>query len=368
MKIGFFLPSLYGGGAERVILLLAHKIALRGYQVDLVLANKSGPYLTNVHDPIRLVDLKASRPFTAIPSLVRYIRKERPNVILSTMFHANLAMLWAIWLSGVPVRSIVREANPLSFDLKISRNWTTFLMPWLLQKSYAMANHIIALSHGVADDLARTISLPRDKIKVIYNPVDYKVIHRLAKAPVNHPWLQVEGKRVVIAIGRFCEQKDFPTLIKAFALVSKEIDSRLIILGQGESQGQMVKLIESLGLSEKVSLPGFTSNPFAYMSKADVFVLSSRWEGLGNVLIEALVCGVPIIATDCPYGPSEILENGKFGRLVQVGDSKQMAIEILKVLRGNVLNVNFKKALAKFDEMSITNKYLELLIPGQCKQ
>ena len=365
MRIGLFIPTLDGGGAEQVMLILAKGFSKRGHHVDLVLARATGPYLNRIPPSVNLVDLKASHPLTAVPVLAKYLRRTRPAAMFSSLNHANLALLWAVRLARRPVWCVVREANTLSFDLAVSRNISARLMPWLIRKCYPWANVTVALSEGVANDLAMTTGLVRDRIQVVYNPVDFATIKRLAREPAPHLWFLRNGPPVVLGIGRLCTQKDFSTLIRAFSYVCKVCESRLIILGQGEERPKLETLVRALGLKERADFPGFVDNPYAYLARSAVFVLSSRWEGLGNVLIEALACGVPIVATDCPYGPGEVLEAGRFGSLVPVRDPEAMGQAILQVLHGNVPQFDRSTALARFDETQVTDRFLDLLIPKE---
>jgi glycosyltransferase involved in cell wall biosynthesis len=362
LKIALFIPTLDGGGAERVMLLLAEEFLVRGYQADLLLANAVGPYLKQIPSKIRLIDLNSKKPLTAIPALINYIRKERPYAVLSSLFHANLALLWAIKLARISVRCVVREANTISFDLSVSKNISTPMISWLIRRCYPWADAIVSLSHGVADDLSITTGLPRDNIKVIYNPVDVQSIQKKAKEETDHPWFNENKPPVIIGIGRFCEQKDFLTLIRSFSIVIQQKDARLIILGDGDMRPQLELLIQDLKLTDKIDLPGFRDNPYSFLARSAVFVLSSKWEGLGNVLIEALACNVPIVATNCKCGPGEVLQQGKYGKLVPIGNPKALADKILEVIDGNFPKFNKNEALARFKKDIIAEKFINLLI------
>jgi len=328
-RIALFLPSFRGGGAERVMVNLARGFAERGLAVDLVLAKAEGPYISQVPPEARVVDLRVSRVLLSLPGLVDYLRRERPLALLSTLNHANIVALWAARLARVPVRVVVREANTVSVSTKNARNARERLMPTLMRYFYPWADAVVAVSNGVAEDLVRVTGLPKKKVHVIYNPVITPELFALAEEPLDHPWFASGEPPVVLGVGRLTAQKDFPTLIRAFALVRKERPARLLILGEGEERPKLEALVRELGLEEDVALPGFVDNPFKYMKRAGVFVLSSRWEGLPNVLIQALALGTPLVSTDCPSGPAEILENGRWGKLVPVGDVEALAEAIL---------------------------------------
>jgi glycosyltransferase involved in cell wall biosynthesis len=198
-------------------------------------------------------------------------------------------------------------------------------MPWVMRSAYTRADVVVATSAGVADDLARAIQMPRSRIVVIYNPVVTPSMIKKSWESVDHAWITGGSCPVIIATGRLTKQKDFPTLIRAFARLREQQSARLIILGEGEDRERLQDLAAELRVEANIDFPGFVSNPYAYMRRASVFVLSSRWEGFGNVVAEALACGTPVVSTDCPSGPAEILEGGRWGRLVPVGDSASLS-------------------------------------------
>ena len=359
MKVALFLPSLRGGGAERVMVNLARGFVERGLQVDLVLAKAEGPYLSQVPKEVRLVDLGAQRVLYSLPGLVRYLRQARPQAMLSTLSHANIIALWAKKLARVPTRLVVREANTVSVEATNADTLKGKLMPHLIRIFYPWADAIVANSRGVAEDLMKLTGLPPDNIKVIYNPVVTPELFVKAEEPLDHPWFGPGEPPVILGVGRLTKQKDFPTLIRSFALVRKERPVRLIILGEGEERPNLEALVRELGLEEDVALPGFVENPYKYMKRAAVFVLSSRWEGFGVVLVEAMALGTPVIATDCPSGPAEILEDGRWGRLVPVGDHKALAEAILQVLKEEKVGASARALM--FSVERILKEYANVL-------
>ncbi|MFC6920913.1 glycosyltransferase [Meiothermus taiwanensis] len=334
-KLSIFLPNLNGGGAERVMVTLVNGFAHRGYCVDLVLASKEGPYLQEVDPLVRVVDLRAGRVIKALWPLVRYLRSERPVAMLSAINHANVVAVLARYLARVNTRVVISEHSTISIEAQRARVWNArsvyVLVPWV----YRRADGIVAVSRDSAHDLERFASLPAGSVQTIYNPFDLTRIRQLAAEPVPHPWLQPEQRRpVILAIGRLTEPKDYPTLLRAFALVRTHLNGRLLILGEGELREELAALAQSLGLGDDdFQMPGFVANPFAYLARAAVFVLSSRWEGLPGALIEAMACGTPVVSTDCPSGPREILQEGRWGRLVAVGDVEALAQAIVSVLQ-----------------------------------
>ena len=364
-KIAIFLPSLRGGGAERGMLTLGKGLAERGLNVDLVLAKAEGHYLTQVPPTIRLIDFQEKRVVLTIPKLSRYLHQQRPIALLSAMDYANIIALWARGFSGISTRLVVSVQNTLSLSIKNSANRRSRLIPFLIHYFYPWADQIVAISQGVADDLALTANLPRQQIQVIYNPVVTSEMLTLAQMSVNHPWFAPGEPPVILGVGRLTKQKDFATLIRAFALVRQHYVSRLVILGEGEERAKLEELVRSLGLEDAVSMPGFVSNPYAYMAKASVFVLSSLWEGLGMVLIEALALGTPVVSTDCQSGPSEILEEGKYGQLVTVGSVKEMANAILNRLQNPASAKLLKSRAMNFSVENIQNQYLKLFFDSR---
>ncbi len=336
-RLAIFVPSMLGGGAERIALNLARGISERGYVVDLVLAEAQGPYLAELPESVRVVDLKASRTLKSLPGLVRYLRRERPQAMLSVLAHANLIALWARRLADVPSRVVVSVRNTLSRSAQHSPSLRNNLMLKLIRRYYPWADGIVAVSKGVADDLSQVAGIARDRIQVIYNPIVTPTLREKARAPLDHPWFMNGQAPVVLSVGRLTatNQKDFPTLIEAFAQVRRSRPARLMILGEGEQRANLEAMVKKLGLEQDVLLPGFVANPYPYMRRASVFVLSSRWEGLPGVLIEGLYCGAPLIATDCPSGPREILKDGQYGQLVPVGDANALARAIELALEEN---------------------------------
>lgn len=330
--IALYLPSLRGGGAERAMVTLANGFAERGYAVDLVLAKAEGPFLPEVARKVRIVDLGARRVVSSLPGLVRYLRRERPRAMLSALNHANVIALLARRLAGVPTRLVVSERAHLSSSLGSAPSLRGRLMPWFMRRTYPWADGVVAVSAGVADDLAQAIGLPRQRIAVVYNPVVTDEVLVGAEAPLDHPWFAPGEPPVVLSAGRLTMQKDFGVLLRAFAHLRAQRPARLMILGEGELRPELESLTQQLGIHADVALPGFRDNPYAYMRRAAVFVLSSRFEGLPNALIQAMACGTPVVSTDCPSGPAEILEDGQWGRLVPVGDAAALAEAILATL------------------------------------
>jgi glycosyltransferase involved in cell wall biosynthesis len=330
--IAFFLPSVGGGGAERVIVNLAQGITERGYPVDLVLAAATGDLLNQLPPAIRLVDLRARRVLTSLGPLASYVRRERPRILISSMSHANLIALGAARLARRATPVMVTVHNTLSSSTPTEGPAAWSIWPYLLRTFYSRARYVVAVSGGAADDLARTSGLPRERVRVVYNPVITPTMTALARQAPDHPWFAPGEPPVVLGVGRLTRQKDFPTLIRAFAEVRRRRPARLIILGEGDERPALEALVQDAGLGGEVALPGFRENPISYMAASALFVLSSAWEGLPTVLIEALAAGAPVVSTDCPSGPREILQAGRLGALVPVGDAAAMADAMIAAL------------------------------------
>lgn len=370
VDIALFVPSLRGGGAERVMLNLARGFSEQGYKVDLVLQRAEGPFLSEVPDKVRIVDLKAKRMALALFPLISYLRRERPRSLLSAMTHTNITALLAKRLARVETHVVVSEHNTMSITSHKSKTLRSRLLPLMAKRLYYWADAVVAVSRGVADDLANFLKFPRERIRVIYNPVITPEILEKAKEPLEHPWFKPGEPPVILGVGALTDQKDFPTLIRAFALVRKEHPVRLMILGEGEDRPKLEALVRKMGLENDVSLPGFVYNPYKYMKRAAVFVLSSKWEGLPTVLIEALAIGTPVVSTDCPSGPREILENGRHGTLVPVGRVEELAKAILEILKGNVYKnekiINTRAQMFYRDH--VKEAYRDILLPNGGKK
>jgi glycosyltransferase involved in cell wall biosynthesis len=326
-----FLPSLVGGGAERVVVNLLQGMNPAEIKVDLILASAIGPYLSDVPKWVNIIDLKTTRVINCIRPLCYYLLKHKPDSFMSHLSHCNVVSAISHMLVNSKTNLFLIEHNTVTAVRK--NGIREKIVRLLMQFVYRRANKIVGVSKAVTLDLQQALNLPDDLVTTIYNPVINKDISIKKMMPVDHPWLSSTtlSVPVFLGIGRLTEQKDFSTLIKAFAIVRKKINARLLILGEGEQSAELTRLAQELNVSEDVNLAGFVDNPYAYLAKATAFVLSSRWEGLPTVLIEALGCGCQVISTDCPSGPVEILENGKFGTLVPMQNSELLANAMLAI-------------------------------------
>lgn len=361
-RIAIFMPTLFGAGGQRSMINLAHGLADNGYIVDMVLAEMEGEFLSDIRESVNLVDLEASRALTSLPALVRYLKKERPDAMLSVFGYVNIVAIWAWRLAAVSTKLFVNEQNTVSQEAGNAPSWRQRITPVLMKHFYPMADGIVVVSNGVRDDLAQLTDIPRQDITVIYNPsVEGANVLEKAKAPLDHPWFKTDQPPVLIAIGRLEQQKDYPTLIKAFAKVRKTQPVHLLILGEGRERSSLEALIKEHKLDEDVSLPGFVMNPYAYLARASLFVLSSRWEGLPTVLIEALCCSTKVVSTDCPSGPKEILKDGKYGQLTPVGDVEALAQAITVTLENNTPDLP-PESWRPYEVGTVVNQYIKLLL------
>jgi glycosyltransferase involved in cell wall biosynthesis len=332
-RLAFFLPSLAGGGAERVFLDLATGFAARNASVEVVVARPEGELAAGLDEHVSLVSLDAGRTATSLPALVRYLRSARPAAMLTALTHANVLAITARRLARTRTRLVITEhLGPTTWaaDAGAAR---TRLMTTLMRMTYRSADGIVAVSNGVADDVAKTVGLPPDRVSVISNPVILSALEERAREPVDDSWVGAAEPPLLLAVGRLTPQKDFSTLIRAVARVRRSTPCRLLILGEGKERAALERLAADLGIADDVRLPGFVSNPYPYFRHAAVLALSSRFEGLPTVLVEAVCLQVPVVATDCPSGPREILDDGRYGRLVPPGDVEAFADAIVRTLK-----------------------------------
>jgi glycosyltransferase involved in cell wall biosynthesis len=360
--VGIVMHDLRGGGAERVTLRLAEGLIDAGLTVELILFQRRGEYLEQLPAGLRLVDLGAKRVASGAPALARRLRQAPPRALLSVMTHVNLITITATRLAGYRGRLMVTEHNQMSQKIAAARRPAARLAYRLAPLGYRFADVVAAVSGGVAEDLQALIRLPPGKIQVLYNPVVDPGLAERAAAPVDHPWFAPDRDiPVLLGVGRLHPQKDFPTLLRALAEVRSRRPVRLLILGKGEARAGLEALAAELGVSEDVALPGFLPNPYAFLARCDAFVLSSRWEGLPTVVIEALACGAPVVATDCPSGPREILEDGRLGRLAAVGDPAGLAMAIEATLDSPFDRDAGRRRAADFSVAHATRRYIEAL-------
>lgn len=356
-RILLVLPSLERGGGERVLLQLARLFLAAGREVHVAALLGGGPLRAAVPDAVTLHELidprDAAKGFAlawkALPKLASLIRALNPNAVLSTMTGTNLLVVLACILLNSHARLVLREASSLV-------NTKSTFKRWAMRGLYRRANGLVAVSAGVAQDL-RGLGLPDDRIHVIRNPVDAERLRQLAAVGV--PQAIQDKVPYIASLGRLTAAKDFPTLLRAYAISGLRGSHRLIIVGEGEERANLENLVRGLGLTGRVLLTGAMDNPHGVVAGAAMHVLSSRWEGYPNVLLEALALGIPVVSTDCPHGPREILDDGRYGRLVPVGNAAALASAMDAELE-RPISVG-EAMLVAHDPPVIASRYLALL-------
>lgn len=374
-----------------MMVTLASALQERGQRVDLVLGRAVGNFLDEIHPGVRVVDLGVRTILPALPALLRhpvdgvhmlpaflppapprvlgcipalagYLRAERPEAMLSALNYSNLAAVWARHLADVPTRLVVSERNTLSVRAARSSERSLRALPAMIRRFYRWADAVTAVSDGVADDLARVSGIERSQIVTTWNPVVSPALVQAAAQPLDHPWFRPGEPPIVLGAGKLRPQKDFGTLIDAFARLRAKRPARLVILGEGPEESGLRVRARRLDVSPDVAFEGFVANPFAYMARASVFALSSAWEGLPSVLIQAMACGCPVVSTDCPSGPAEILEGGALGPLVPVGAPDALADAILRVLEAPPDRERLRRRADDFSVDRVAGRYLAVML------
>ncbi|MDA9981420.1 glycosyltransferase [Gammaproteobacteria bacterium] len=358
VRVAIFLPSLTWGGAERVGINLANALIQENCSVEVVVATDNALLRCELSPEIRVVSLGKRTVAHAIPRLIAYLRGNRPQALISHLSHANLAAIVARRLSGIDTRLLVVEH--IGSQLR-RNNIKSYLIPYMCRYLYRSGVNVVSVSNLVSRDLEHYLGLKQGTITTIYNPVIGQSLIAKANMDAGHPWLNDTRIPTLLAAGRFVRQKDFHTLIRAFAIVRKTRPVRLVVLGDGPLRPDLEALVSRLQLSEHVSMPGFIENPFAYMKRANVFVLSSTEEGLPTVLVEAMACGSPVVATDCAGGIREVISAEGIDKLVPVGDHQAMAEMILDALENPIGQSVSEQWIEKFSSQTAARAYLSLV-------
>jgi glycosyltransferase involved in cell wall biosynthesis len=399
-RVAFLMGNLGGGGVQRMTMLLAEGLAARGAEVDLVVCDAQGDLKDQIPPMLRLVALERGNPVAArlaalradpqgvaaylrplttikyrsptlayLPALARYLRRARPASLFSATSYLNIEAVLARRLAGVPIRLVLSDRSHFSSG-KPRKTWRQRHLAAAMRRTYVQADAITAVSHGVADDIARSIGIGRAAITTLYNPTITPDFAARAGEPIAHPWFAEGAPPVVLAVGRTTFQKDFATLLRAFALARRERPLRLAIIGEANAKqtARLQELAAELAVQADFALLGYQRNPLPYMARAAVFALSSRYEGFPNVLLEALACGTPVVSTDCPSGPSEILAGGAYGTLVPVGDDAALAAAIGATLAAPPDRARLQARAAMFDYRTAIARYAEVLLGGAAEE
>jgi glycosyltransferase involved in cell wall biosynthesis len=340
---------------------LARGVSEQGVAVDFIVNRAGVPYLDALPSQVRVLELHAAGRLQRLGRLVAYLRRERPTVLLSAKGPDDRVAVRAKRLARVPTRVVLRAGTSIASRLEARgrdpiRRWLRYRV---VRRLYHRADGIIAVSRGVAEELSHITQVPADRIRVIPNPTVTPELDRLGDEPVEHPWLVPGQPPLILGAGGLRRQKDFPTLIRAFALLRRERACRLLIIGEGRHRHRLEALASQLGVAKDVVLPGFVHNPYAYMKRARLFVLSSAWEGSPNALTEALALGLPVVATDCSSGPRELLQDGRYGRLVPVGDAEVMARAMRETLDAPPDPRWLRSAVTEYTVERSAQRYLE---------
>ncbi len=364
-RIAILLPSLRGGGAEKAMLNLANELNKRGYAVDMLLVAKEGVHLSQVDPAINIIDLSAKKILLCVPALLRYLRKAKPNVLLSVLNHTNIVASIAKLLMWNKVYLVISIRNYLSSEWANGASLKKKIYYSLARIVFPVADAVICVAQTVADDFEKLFRVKKSKIKVVYNPMLSAKTFEMAKQAPTHPWLNAQrAVPVILSVGRLSPQKDFRSLIEAFSLVRKKRDAKLIILGEGILREELSKLVQDKGLTADIDMPGFAKNPYCFLANCDLFVLSSLFEGIANVIAEALSLSPRIVSTDCPGGPRELLQNGRYGKLVEPGHAEALADAMLTALASPPTSIP-ESAWRGFTLSEATDRYLEVLLPEQ---
>jgi glycosyltransferase involved in cell wall biosynthesis len=373
---------LSGGGAQRRSVALANGLATQGYDVDYVVINDSSKIKDQLSPRLRFIALNSPQwgglhaalyrrlPFRIVriylgaAAFARYLLAESPGAIIAGSNRVLLSAVIARQLSGRSMPLVLRATNFPSGNLNLwapLRPIVDFGLGCLLRLIYPSATVTVAVAEGVAEEVVRLSAVPPERVVTIFEPVLDETVVEKSKAPLAHPWFSAGEPPVLLGVGHLRTQKDFPTLIRAFALARKKRRMRLVLLGEGSQRHRLQSIISSLGVADDVYLAGHTENPFSWMARASLFVLSSAWEGLPAVLIEAMACGCPVVSTNCPSGPWEILDGGKYGRLVPCRDPQSLAGAIIASLDAPVNQQVLIDRAQLFSAKASVDQYVDIL-------
>lgn len=330
-KIAFFSYDMRVGGAEKMILTLLPQFIKAGYFIDLVLIKKAGAFLSDIDPRVNIISLKKEHVSQSLIPLIRYFKKSKPDVFISNLTHLNIVTIIAKIFSGTCSKIIITEHNTITAN-NLENGGKESILVFLSKFLYPLADKTVVVSEGAAQNLIDAIRINPNKVQNIYNPIDIDHIHLLAKEQINESWLTEKSIPVLIAVGRLEQQKNFSFLMDVFQTLIKKRKARLLILGEGSERQMLEQQMIAYGIENEVKLPGIKTNPYPYISNADILVCTSKYEGFNITLAESLACGTPVISMNCPYGPAEILDNGTYGQLISPGDQDGMVNAIIAAI------------------------------------
>jgi glycosyltransferase involved in cell wall biosynthesis len=362
LSVAIYLHDLAGGGVERQSLIIAEEFRRQGADVTLVLHRLRGQLLAEVPAGLRIVDLNSSRTLLDIPRLARFLHTEKPDILLANVDMNNVAALLAKAISLSPSKVVICQHNPISSGFVMGENWMYRHIGMSYRLLSPLISRAVAVSGGVAAELTKVGGLSDDRILTISNPVVGPDFGARSEEAANHPWLEQADRPTFVTAGRLVPQKDHQTLIRAFAIHRQRFDSRLIVLGSGPLRETLAGLVDQFDLSQSVDFAGFRSNALPFFRGADAFVLSSQCEGFGNVIVEALGCGTPVISTNCEHGPAEILDQGRYGVLVEPRNPTALAgaMDEVATLRDRFPAAMLRQRAGEFSYAACASRYMAL--------
>ena len=369
MSVAIYLHDLAGGGVERQSLIIAEEFRRHGADVTLVLHRLRGQLLDQVPAGLRIVNLNSSRTLTDVPGLARFLRTDRPDILVSNVDLNNVAALLAKAISFSKTKIVICQHNPISASFMEGETWLYRYLALSYRLLSPLISRAVAVSAGVAKELSGIAGIPVERVLTINNPVVGPDFHVRSQEAADHPWFHEPHRPVFVTAGRLVPQKDHETMLRALALHRQHFDSRLIILGTGPLSQNLSDLVRALNLTEAVDFMGFRSNALPYIRQADAFLLSSRCEGFGNVIVEAMGCGTPVISTRCEHGPGELLDGGRFGLLVETGNETAFANALNQVteLRERFPAVTLQRRAGEFSYAACASRYMAMfkaLVPN----
>lgn len=379
-KIAIFISSFRAGGGEINMINLANNFVDRGFKVDLLVMKPVGKCRDMIKSSVNIVNVDSGRIIFSIPRIISYLRKNRPNFIIATDEFSHIISLTSVKLSLVRTKTVFRVGNMFSILFSRYKGLKQgVIIPFIAKRIYRYADIFIANSFGVADDIENFFKISKKKINIIHNPKKIKKIIEMSKKDAGHNWVDEKDLPVILFAGRLREQKNIPILIRAFAETSSRIPSRLLLIGIGRERARLERLVKELNIDKFVDFFGFSENPYSFMSKVDIFATTSIWEGFSNSLQEAMICGAPVIATDCSSGPREMIapdtdplhrmnsgvEYGKYGILVPMNKVEEVSTAMENLLKNKEIKEKYSKLSSlrgeSFNSNKIFDQYLEAL-------
>lgn len=360
MLIAILLPNLSGGGAERVMIDLAREIALRGYEIEFVLMREEGEFLPEARAEFSIVNLASSRTRGVPFALAKYLHRRKPHAVIANMWPLTSSAVLGRLIAFHKCKLMLVEHSILSHEYAPRGRIHNTIMALIISATYRVADVVVAVSKGSAKDTAHLAALAKDRVEVVYNPIPQRTMPETYQSQIIEKFWGYTSSERILAVGSLKSEKNYNLLLRSFAILTHK-NAQLMILGKGKDESKLRDITKELGICDRVIFAGFQADPAPFYATADLFVLSSDYEGFGNVIVEALSFGLPVVSTDCPSGPAEILQNGRFGRLVPVGSSVHLAKAMDASLDETISSNDQKRRASDFSPEIAARKYLELL-------